>query len=136
MIFSLSSLYDMIVALRKRGKRMAKKVYKFEFCGRNITVETGEIAKQAGGSVLVRYEDTVVLSAATASKEAKDVDFFPLTNHRISILLWWSFRSMGRLRQDKREILGNRRKLTGNVKDKQQLHAYKKSISSSKTPCF
>ncbi|MEA5018626.1 MAG: polyribonucleotide nucleotidyltransferase [Erysipelotrichaceae bacterium] len=58
---------------------MAKKVYKLEFCGRNITVETGEIAKQAGGSVLVRYEDTVVLSAATSSKEAKDVDFFPLT---------------------------------------------------------
>ncbi|MEA5026249.1 MAG: polyribonucleotide nucleotidyltransferase [Erysipelotrichaceae bacterium] len=58
---------------------MAKKVFKFTFCGRNITVETGEIAKQAGGSVLVRYEDTVVLSAATASKEAKDVDFFPLT---------------------------------------------------------
>ncbi|MDD2592299.1 MAG: polyribonucleotide nucleotidyltransferase [Erysipelotrichaceae bacterium] len=58
---------------------MAKKVYDFEFCGRHITVETGEIAKQAGGSVLVRYEDTAVLSTATASNEAKDVDFFPLT---------------------------------------------------------
>jgi len=58
---------------------MAKKVFKLQFCGRNITVETGEIAKQAGGSVLVRYEDTAVLSVATASKVAKDVDFFPLT---------------------------------------------------------
>lgn len=58
---------------------MAKEVFTFDFCGRNLTVETGEIAKQAGGSVLVRYEDTVVLSTATASKEAKDTDFFPLT---------------------------------------------------------
>lgn len=58
---------------------MAKKVYSLDFCGRTLTVETGEIAKQAGGSVLVRYEDTVVLSTATASKVAKDLDFFPLT---------------------------------------------------------
>jgi len=68
-----------MIKLRNRGKRMAKKVFKLQFCGRNMSVETGEIAKQAGGSVLVRYEDTVVLSAATASKVAKDVDFFPLT---------------------------------------------------------
>ncbi|KAF0226347.1 MAG: polynucleotide [Erysipelotrichaceae bacterium] len=58
---------------------MAKQVFKMDFCGRNLQVETGEIAKQAGGSVLVRYEDTVVLSAATASKVTKDIDFFPLT---------------------------------------------------------
>ncbi len=58
---------------------MAKQVFKLDFCGRTLQVETGEIAKQAGGSVLVRYEDTVVLSAATASKVAKDLDFFPLT---------------------------------------------------------
>ena len=58
---------------------MAKQVFKLDFCGRNLQVETGEIAKQAGGSVVVRYEDTVVLSAATASKVTKDIDFFPLT---------------------------------------------------------
>ena len=59
---------------------MAKHVYSLDFCGRVITVETGEIAKQAGGSVLVRYDDTVVLSTATASKQAKEgIDFFPLT---------------------------------------------------------
>lgn len=59
---------------------MAKHVYSLDFCGRGITVETGEIAKQAGGSVLVRYDDTVVLSTATASKQAKEgIDFFPLT---------------------------------------------------------
>lgn len=58
---------------------MAKQVFSMDFCGRNLTVETGEIAKQAGGSVLVRYEDTVVLSAATANHTPKDTDFFPLT---------------------------------------------------------
>ncbi len=58
---------------------MAKEVFKYELEGRTFTVETGEIAKQAGGSVLVRYEDTVVLSTATASAVAKDTDFFPLT---------------------------------------------------------
>lgn len=51
----------------------------WDFHGRTITVENGEIAKQAGGSVIVRYDDTVVLSAATASSQAKDTDFFPLT---------------------------------------------------------
>ncbi|MCH4286572.1 MULTISPECIES: polyribonucleotide nucleotidyltransferase [Bacillota] len=59
---------------------MAKQVFRLDFCGRGITVETGEVAKQAGGSVLVRYNDTVVLSTATASKQAKEgIDFFPLT---------------------------------------------------------
>ena len=59
---------------------MAKQVFHLDFCGKNITVETGEIAKQANGAVLVRYEDTVVLSAATASAQAKEgLDFFPLT---------------------------------------------------------
>lgn len=47
--------------------------------GRPLEVEIGQLAKQANGAVLVRYGDTVVLSAAVASKEAKDVDFFPLT---------------------------------------------------------
>ncbi|MBR2801848.1 MAG: polyribonucleotide nucleotidyltransferase [Erysipelotrichaceae bacterium] len=59
---------------------MAKQVFTLDFCGRNLTVETGEIAKQAGGSVLVRYGDTVVLSAVTAAKTVKEgQDFFPLT---------------------------------------------------------
>lgn len=58
---------------------MAKEIFSLDFYGRNLTVETGEIAKQAGGSVVVRYEDTVVLSTACASNVAKDTDFFPLT---------------------------------------------------------
>lgn len=56
-----------------------KEVFTFDFYGRKLTIEIGEVAKQAGGSALVRYEDTVVLSTACASSQAKDTDFFPLT---------------------------------------------------------
>ena len=54
-----------------------KQVFSIDLAGRQLTVETGQLAKQANGAVLVRYGDTAVLSTATASKEA--VDFFPLT---------------------------------------------------------
>ncbi|RLD95994.1 MAG: polyribonucleotide nucleotidyltransferase [Aquificota bacterium] len=48
--------------------------------GRSLSIETGRIAKQAGGSVLVQYGETAVLVAATASKEPLEgLDFFPLT---------------------------------------------------------
>ena len=57
-----------------------KKEYSLEFYGRTLKVEVGELAKQANGSALIRYEDTVVLSTACAAKEAKTgIDFFPLT---------------------------------------------------------
>ncbi|WP_369903025.1 polyribonucleotide nucleotidyltransferase [Bacillus manliponensis] len=56
-----------------------KQVFSIDLAGRQLTIETGQLAKQANGAVLVRYGDTAVLSTATASKEAKDVDFFPLT---------------------------------------------------------
>ena len=56
-----------------------KHVYSIEWAGRKLTVEIGQLAKQANGAVLVRYGDSVVLSTATASKEPKNVDFFPLT---------------------------------------------------------
>ncbi|MCM3242794.1 polyribonucleotide nucleotidyltransferase [Cytobacillus oceanisediminis] len=56
-----------------------KHVYSLEWAGRKLTVEIGQLAKQANGAVLVRYGDTVVLSTATASKEPKNLDFFPLT---------------------------------------------------------
>lgn len=58
---------------------MSKQVFNLEFYGKTLTVEAGELAKQANGSVLVRYDDTVILSTAVAGKEPKDVDFFPLT---------------------------------------------------------
>ena len=53
-----------------------KKVYTMDFLGRNITVETGELAKQANGSVLVRYGDTVVLSVCVMGKTMLTQDFF------------------------------------------------------------
>ncbi|WP_071395292.1 polyribonucleotide nucleotidyltransferase [Bacillus tuaregi] len=56
-----------------------KHVYSINWAGRNLTVEIGQLAKQANGAVLVRYGDSAVLSTATASKEPKNVDFFPLT---------------------------------------------------------
>ena len=58
---------------------MAKQVFEMDFYGRHLSVETGELAKQANGSALIRYDDTVVLSTVCAGKTPKDVDFFPLT---------------------------------------------------------
>jgi len=56
-----------------------KKVFELDFRGRKLVVETGELAKQASGSVLVRYGDTVVLSTVVVSKNANVLsDFFPL----------------------------------------------------------
>ena len=56
-----------------------KKVFELDFYGRKIVVEHGELAKQAHGSVLVRFNDTVVLSTAVVSKTANLLsDFFPL----------------------------------------------------------
>ncbi len=55
------------------------KLFTTECAGRPLSFEIGKLAKQANGSVVVRYGDTVVLSTVTASKEAKDLDFFPLT---------------------------------------------------------
>jgi len=51
-----------------------------EIGGKKLTLETGLMAKQAGGAVVARYGDTVVLSTAVASKvERENVDFLPLT---------------------------------------------------------
>jgi polyribonucleotide nucleotidyltransferase len=51
-----------------------------EIAGQKMVLETGRLAKQASGAVLVRYGDTVVLVTATMAKNKKeDIDFFPLT---------------------------------------------------------
>lgn len=51
-----------------------------DFAGRKLIVETGKLAEQANGSVLIRYGDTTVFVAATASKEPREgIDFFPLS---------------------------------------------------------
>ncbi len=56
-----------------------KKVFELEFGARKITVEIGELAKQANAACLVRYNDTVILSACVMSANATSADFFPLT---------------------------------------------------------
>ena len=56
-----------------------KKVFELEFGTRKITVEIGELAKQANAACLVRYNDTVILSACVMSSNATSADFFPLT---------------------------------------------------------
>ena len=57
-------------------------MYQFntEVAGRKLIIETGKVAQQANGSVVIRYGDTVLLVTATASKEPREgVDFLPLT---------------------------------------------------------
>ena len=57
-----------------------KRVFKKEFFGKEIIIEHGELAKQATGSVLVRYGDTVILTAVVVNKNVNLLsDFFPLT---------------------------------------------------------
>ncbi len=54
--------------------------YTMELQGRTLTMETGRLAKQASGAVLMKYGDTVVLVTATVSDEAREgIDFFPMT---------------------------------------------------------
>ena len=60
-----------------------KRIFSTTLGGRPLSVEVGQLAKQANGAVLVRYGDTVVLSAAVASKRPSMGDFFPLTVHYI-----------------------------------------------------
>src|SRR5699024_286183 len=59
--------------------RDEKQSFSTEIGGETITVEVGELAKQANGACMVKYGDTAVLSTATKSKEPKDLPFFPLT---------------------------------------------------------
>src|SRR5699024_6267254 len=56
-----------------------KQVFSTTINGKDLTVEVGELAKQANGACMVHYGDTSVLCAVTASKEPKDLPFFPLT---------------------------------------------------------
>lgn len=81
MAFGSFHLFSSVLLSREgKGEVMSEKqVFKTTWGGRPLQIEVGQLAKQANGAVLVRYGDTVVLSAAVASKEAKDTDFFPLT---------------------------------------------------------
>ncbi len=63
----------------KENIRMAKVTHEFDLYGKHYTLETGELAKQTTGAVLVKQGDTTVLMTAVVSKERKNYDFFPLT---------------------------------------------------------
>ena len=56
-----------------------KRVFEYDFMGRKLVIEHGELAKQAAGAVLVRYDDTVILSTCVMSDNVSTADFFPLT---------------------------------------------------------
>ena len=53
--------------------------FETQFGGRTLTIETGKLARLAGGSVTVRYGDTMVLGTANRSEPRPGLDFFPLT---------------------------------------------------------
>jgi polyribonucleotide nucleotidyltransferase len=69
--------------LKFQGEEMAEKKYlkeSIKLGERELTVESGKVAKQADGSVVVRYGDTMLLVAAVSAPTAREgVDFFPLT---------------------------------------------------------
>ena len=57
-----------------------KKTFETDFCGKRLIVETGYIAEQANGAVMLRLGDTALLVTAVASKAPREgIDFFPLT---------------------------------------------------------
>ena len=58
---------------------MTKITHEFELYGKSYRLETGELAKQATGAVVVSQGDTILLTTAVVSKERRDLDFFPLT---------------------------------------------------------
>ncbi len=65
---------------RKNERMFDKQSVSLEWAGRTLTIETGQVARQADGAVMIHYGDTSVLATATFRKEAKPgQDFFPLT---------------------------------------------------------
>lgn len=58
---------------------MAKNTYTIKLAGHDLTVETGEVAKQADGAALIRFGETTVLSTVVSKPAAQNASFFPLT---------------------------------------------------------
>lgn len=58
---------------------MESKQFETDWAGRQLKVETGKLAQQANGSVLVSYGETMVLATAVMEKEPREVDYLPLT---------------------------------------------------------
>ena len=55
------------------------RTFSMELAGRNLTIETGQLAQLANGAALVRYGDTVILSTANIGYPEEGIDFFPLS---------------------------------------------------------
>jgi polyribonucleotide nucleotidyltransferase len=62
-----------------KEKRKMKHEVKAEIGGKPLSIQTGKVAKQASGSVVVQYEDTVVLVTVVSARDERDTDFLPLT---------------------------------------------------------
>ncbi|MDJ0856746.1 MAG: hypothetical protein QNI88_16175, partial [Desulfobacterales bacterium] len=56
-----------------------EKIYKADIGGKTLTIQSGKLAKQASGSALVQYGETIVLVSAVSAREERPVDFLPLT---------------------------------------------------------
>ncbi len=68
------------VDLLNKGGKIMSRIFETEVAGRKLSIEVGKVAELANGSVIVRYGDTVVVTAATASAKPRDgIDFFPLS---------------------------------------------------------
>ncbi len=65
--------------IRERAKVVTTQRIETQFAGRPFTLETGRLAKQAAGSALLRFGDTMVLAAVTVSPNISTLPFFPLT---------------------------------------------------------
>lgn len=68
---------------------MSKQVFEMIFAGKKLVVETGQVAKQANGSVVVRYGDSTVLTAAVMSKKMSTGDFSTSSQLRRKNVCCW-----------------------------------------------
>src|SRR3977135_2481316 len=76
----LADLPQVVALLRDQGGKVPlSHTFETQFAGRTLTIETGKLARLAGGAVTVRYGDTLVLGTANRSDPRPGLDFFPLT---------------------------------------------------------
>jgi polyribonucleotide nucleotidyltransferase len=71
------------------GMSQTKQTFSTELGGRPLTIEIGQLAKQAKGAALLRYVDTAVLATVGGSKQPKDLDLFPLVNYEEKLYEAW-----------------------------------------------
>lgn len=79
MLFICRSMHMRLCDEEGSDQSMEHTTFSTQFAGRLLQLEFGKFANMANGAVMVRYGESAVLATVTASKEAKDLDFFPLT---------------------------------------------------------